>query len=120
MLSLPQCEPWAYADDTVIACPAAVAPEYLRAWEDSLAAAGLSLNRDKLHIWNPQDLPLPLALLHQFPTVDVARDAFRVCGLPIEHADPEDPHDYTPMGSGPFTRVDILRMSTPTFPMAPH
>ena len=105
MQTLPRCDPWAYADDTVIACPPAVASEYLRAWADSLATVGLKLNPAKIHIWNPQDLALPEALLAQFPTAEVTVDGFKVCGLPLEYADPTDPHDFTPLGCGPFTRT---------------
>ena len=82
MQTLPQCDPWAYADDTVIACPPVVAAEYLRAWADILAAVSLKLNHDKIHIWNPQDLALPAALLKRsLPTAEVTVDGFRVCGL---------------------------------------
>ena len=77
------CEPLAYADDAVIACPAAVATEYLRAWQDALAAKGLHLNTAKLQVWNPHDLPLPLEFVDAFPTLKSLRRDFACVAFPL-------------------------------------
>ena len=101
--SLPACDVMAYADDTVLACPPAVAVEYLQAWRDSLAAVGLSVNPHKLQVWNPRDLLLPAAFREAYPEATVTRDGFKVCGLPLDQADQNDPQDFTPLGAGTFT-----------------
>ena len=101
---LPQCIPVAYADDTVIACPPGVALEYLQAWRDSLATVGLSLNWSKLHVWNPHQLDLPIAFQEAFPDAQYTTAGFKVCGLPLDQADPDDHQDFSPVG-GEFTRA---------------
>ena len=100
-------------DDTVLACPPAVAVEYLRAWRDALAMVGLTLNPDKLQIWNPHDLRLPEALLAAYPAAQVTCAGFKVCGLPLDQADQTDPH-ATPMGDWTFTEafLDEAREAT--------
>ena len=102
--SLPQCIPVAYADDTVIACPPAVALEHMQTWRDSLAAVGLSLNWSKLHVWNPRQLDLPIDFQEAFPDAQYTTEGFRVCGLPLDQADPNDHQDFAPVGGGPFTQ----------------
>ena len=102
--ALPQCTPVAYADDTVIACPPDVALEYMQAWRDSLHC-GSTLNWNKLHVWNPRQLDLPVEFQTAFPDARYTTDGFRVCGLPLDQADPQDPHDFSPLGTGEFTRT---------------
>ena len=102
--ALPQCTPVAYADDTVIACPPAVALEYMQAWRDSLATVGLSLNWSKLQIWNPSQLDLPIAFQEAFPAeAQYTTEGFKVCGLPLDQADPHDAQNFAPVGGGEFT-----------------
>ena len=67
LAALPGCHPLAYADDTVVACPVEVAHEYVAAWRDSLAACGLSLNLDKLRVWNARGLDVPISFQESFP-----------------------------------------------------
>ena len=98
MQSLPQCEPWAYADDTVIATPPAVALEYLQAWEDKLALPGWPSIGTHLE----PTLPLLRGIATRFPTAMIIAEGFRVCGLPLDYVDMADPHDFTPLGTGPF------------------
>ena len=102
---LPQCTPVAYADDTVIACHPDVALEYLNAWRDSLQTVGLTLNWDKLHVWNPNSLDLPVAFQEAFPAATYTTDGFKVCGLPLDQADANDPHDFAPVGTMAFTQA---------------
>ena len=83
---LPQCSLLAYADDTILACPARVAQEYLIAWRDALATCGLTLNMAKLQVWNPHEVPLPQAFRDMFPAASYTTQGFRVCGLPLEQA----------------------------------
>ena len=72
----------------------------MQAWRDSLAAVGLTLNWSKLHVWNPHQLDLPIDFQTEFPEARYAMDGFRVCGLPLDQADPQDPHDFSPLGTG--------------------
>ena len=85
--------------------PCEVALEYLTAWRDSLATQGLTLNTAKLQVWNPGDLHIPPQFREAFPEAEHTVSGFRVCGLPLDQADADDPHAYTPMGTGEFTRL---------------
>ena len=75
-----------------------VALEYMQAWRDSLATVGLSLN------WNPRQLDLPIDFQEAFPDAQHTTEGFRVCGLPLDQADPDDHQDFALVGSGAFTQ----------------
>ena len=117
---LPQCAPAAYADDTVIACPPDVVLEYMQAWRDSLATVGLTLNWHRLHIWSPHQLDLPIDFQTAFPDAQYTTDGFKVCGLPLDQADPQDPHDFSPLSTGEFTTTFLAEAREALQQRLPH
>ena len=95
----------AYADDVVLVATPDAMPEALPKWQRLLAPLGLTLNLDKLQLWNPDSLPVPPAFLASYPHMAQCEQGFRICGLPLDQVDEVDPLADSPWGNATFTRA---------------
>ena len=77
-------QPFAYADDVVLAAPADRTGTALAEWRDQLGCIGLRLNQHKLHFWNPGLHDIPLDVQETYPDLQISAQGFVVCGLPID------------------------------------
>ena len=77
-------QPFAYADDVVLAAPADHTGTALREWRDQLGCIGLRLNQKKLHFWNPGLHDILLNVQENYPDLQISAHGFVVCGLPID------------------------------------
>ena len=95
----------AYADDVVLLANAADMEAALSKWQSLLAPLGLTLSLDKLQLWNPDGLPVPSSFLEAYPNLCHCEQGFRICGLPLDKLDAQDPLADTPFGNDSFTHA---------------
>ena len=107
------CSAVAYADDCVLACSPEMALPCLDRWQTALQRQGLSLNMAKLEVWNPHSLALPGALQDTYPGAVFSTEGFRVCGLPVDQADGEDPLTGHQSAPGHFQGPSWTRHARP-------
>ena len=100
----------AYADDAVLVTYLANAATALALWQDLLRPLGLTLNLDKLEMWNPEGHAIPEELHAACPGLRVSDQGFRICGLPLDKVDDSDPLADQPWGNDTFT-VQFLQHS---------
>ena len=95
-------QPFAYADDTVLAAEADHTGEALQEWQVQLDRLGLRLNKAMLQLWNPGQHDLPIAVQEQDPGLQSSDQGFVVCGLPIDSDSGPADERASPWGSETF------------------
>ena len=95
----------AYADDVVLVATPDAMPETLPMWQRLLEPLGLTLNLDKLQLWNPDGLHVPQEMRETFPNLSYCEQGFRICGLPLDKLDDQDPLADGPCGTDTFTQT---------------
>ena len=83
-LNSPSVTAVAYADDVVLVGSPDAITEALSAWQRLLEPLGLTVNLDKLQLWNPGGLPIPQTMQDAFPNLSQCERGFRICGLPLD------------------------------------
>ena len=103
-------KPFAYADDTVLTATPDGAMEAIRAWQEQLRRIGLSLNADKLQVWNPARAVLPPELERAFPSLQISTEGFVMCGLPVDTENGPARDQATPWGTPAFQQEFLTRV----------
>ena len=106
-------QPFAYADDTVLASEPGRVHDALRAWQRHLQAIGLTLNHSKLQVWDPGDQGLPAELYAAYPAISVSTAGFVMCGLPIDSPESAAADQAGPWGTADFVRDSFSKLVSP-------